>query len=176
VDWVFHVRRTALCYDTGMTIRDEPRPEVEQRTRAAVGLWCCGQAVILASSLAARSSVTPPLECENTRRASPRAGINPAARYGRYNAGMSELHRKHFWKRKRWIAAVILWLSLPALYPASLGPIGYACGRGWISREAVTEFYGPLRDMTGILGLRLQEDNYAMLWYRLGQQHRVARK
>lgn len=82
----------------------------------------------------------------------------------------SDTRQRPFWKRKRWIAAAALWLALPAAYPLSLGPAAYVCGRGWLSREAVTEIYGPLREATGVTGLRLQEDSYAMLWYHLGQQ------
>ena len=38
--------------------------------------------------------------------------------------------RKPFWKRKRWIAAAVLWLVIA--YIASEGPVWYAVQRGWL--------------------------------------------
>ncbi|MBA3311912.1 MAG: hypothetical protein M3552_12320 [Planctomycetota bacterium] len=37
---------------------------------------------------------------------------------------MTSPPRKPFWKRKRWIAAAVLWLV--ASYPLSIGPVGFA--------------------------------------------------
>lgn len=43
-----------------------------------------------------------------------------------------------FWKRKRWIAAAVLWLVFS--YFAALGPIVYSRARGWISKGAYLVF------------------------------------
>jgi hypothetical protein len=47
---------------------------------------------------------------------------------------MSELHRKPFWKRKRWIAAAVLWPVI--LYPLSEGPVFYCTLRDWLPSQA----------------------------------------
>ncbi len=44
--------------------------------------------------------------------------------------GMTSPPRKPFWKRKRWIAAAVLWLVVA--YPLSLGPVVHAEVRGWV--------------------------------------------
>jgi hypothetical protein len=58
---------------------------------------------------------------------------------------MTDAPRKPFWKRKRWIAATMLWLAL--MYPASLGPVIYV-GSRWSmpqgSAELLQQVYAPL--------------------------------
>jgi hypothetical protein len=59
--------------------------------------------------------------------------------------GMTDAPRKPFWKRKRWIAAAVLWLVI--LYPASLPGIAWLCRFQFVPRPvtAVLEvFYAPL--------------------------------
>jgi hypothetical protein len=40
---------------------------------------------------------------------------------------MTDAPQKPFWKRKRWIAAAVVWLLVA--YPASLGPVAYVNAR-----------------------------------------------
>lgn len=48
---------------------------------------------------------------------------------------------KPFWKRKRWIAAAIVWLAI--VYPASLGPLDYLAAKQQL--PAIVAFlYRPL--------------------------------
>ena len=47
----------------------------------------------------------------------------------------SPASHRPFWKRKRWIAAAVLWLLFA--YPLSLGPAIYMNGRGWIPASVV---------------------------------------
>ena len=58
---------------------------------------------------------------------------------------MTDAPRKPLWKRKRWIAAAVLWVVIA--YPLSLGPVAYANARGWVPPPAVRCFevmYSPL--------------------------------
>ncbi|MBA3312480.1 MAG: hypothetical protein M3552_09545 [Planctomycetota bacterium] len=53
--------------------------------------------------------------------------------------------QRPFWKRKRWIAAAVLWLVFA--YPVSVGPAVYANGRGWLPASVVSHLeviYEPL--------------------------------
>jgi hypothetical protein len=42
--------------------------------------------------------------------------------------------QRPFWKRKRWIAAAVLWLVVA--YPVSMGPLVYADVMGLVPEEA----------------------------------------
>ncbi len=54
--------------------------------------------------------------------------------------------RKPWWKRKRWHIAAALWLSLPILYPLSMGPAFYAWYSDWISDDVIVVFYSPIAE------------------------------
>jgi hypothetical protein len=87
-----------------------------------------------------------------------------------------ELPRKPFWKRKRWIAAAVLWLVI--WYPLSVGPLEYVFARDWISQSAVEwliPFYWPL------VALANSDtppgdvfSSYAAWWRELGYRHRAS--
>ena len=49
---------------------------------------------------------------------------------------------KPWWKRKRWIAALVLWLVIA--YPLSLWPVAYLVGRGWLPVTPVKAAYAPV--------------------------------
>src|SRR5690606_14751489 len=68
-----------------------------------------------------------------------------ATREGVRITGAMTEPRNPWWKRKRWIAALALWLALPVLYPFSAGPAEYAVQRGWVYRSVVGPYYRPLR-------------------------------
>lgn len=56
---------------------------------------------------------------------------------------MGDPSPKPRWKRKRWIAAGLLWLAIA--YPLSLGPIFYAIGRQWLPPNSLIESaYAPI--------------------------------
>ncbi len=55
---------------------------------------------------------------------------------------ISPAPRRPFWKRKRWIAALALWLLVA--YPLSVGPIAYAMERGWISQATAEAYAHPI--------------------------------
>jgi len=59
-----------------------------------------------------------------------------------YNAGMTESPRKTWWKRKRLIAAILVWLVIA--YPLSLWPAAYLAGRGWLPLVALKDVYAPV--------------------------------
>jgi hypothetical protein len=42
----------------------------------------------------------------------------------------AEPSRRSWWKKKRWLVAVALWLAIA--HPLGLGPLTYIRGRGWI--------------------------------------------
>ena len=43
---------------------------------------------------------------------------------------MSVSARRAWWKRRRWVAAIVLWLLVA--HPLSIGPLSYSDTRGWI--------------------------------------------
>lgn len=49
--------------------------------------------------------------------------------------------RRPWWRKKRWVAAGLLWL--PIAYALSYGPASYAVGRGWLG-GGVRAAYAPL--------------------------------
>ena len=51
---------------------------------------------------------------------------------------MNRPARRPWWKRKRWVAAGLLWLLLA--YPLSVGLLAYADGRGWVRRSLVEPY------------------------------------
>ena len=52
--------------------------------------------------------------------------------------GPDDTPRRPWWRRKRTVAA--LWLWLLVAYPLSVGPVAYTMERGWIA-EATAEAY-----------------------------------
>lgn len=71
-------------------------------------------------------------------------------------------------RRKRWVAAGLLWLLLT--YPASLGPACYGFGRGWLpasSNATLEAVYAPLDNPVGHWLL----DGYADWFFDLGARH-----
>lgn len=55
---------------------------------------------------------------------------------------MAEPVRTPWWKRKRWIAAGVIWLGVA--YPLSLWPAAYLVGRGWLPVTAANVGYAPV--------------------------------
>ena len=55
---------------------------------------------------------------------------------------MAALPRKPWWKRKRWIAAILLWVVLA--YPLSLWPVAYGVGRGWLPASQMRTYCAPV--------------------------------
>lgn len=58
-----------------------------------------------------------------------------------------------FYKRKRWIAAGVLWLVVPAAYLGSFGPAAYCVGRGWMGHYRFEDIYRPLTKASKRVGL-----------------------
>ena len=59
--------------------------------------------------------------------------------------GEPEKPKRPRWRKKRWIAAGLLWLAV--CYPLSIGPAVYAFNRGWMTpaiEATATAFYFPL--------------------------------
>lgn len=48
-----------------------------------------------------------------------------------------------WWKKKRWLAAAILWLALPIVYVFACGGAAYALGRDWISNRVYADSIDP---------------------------------
>ena len=76
--------------------------------------------------------------------------------------------RRPWWKKKRWAAALALWLAVA--YPVSEGPYEYARVRRWISDT--TAAYQPLdpveRWVPGLWTFRWQWEAF---WVRLALKH-----
>jgi len=80
---------------------------------------------------------------------------------------MSDTRRRPFWKRKRWIAAAVVWLV--AIYPLSLGPAMYAVLLGWMDSDTCTAYRVPWDSVTPYLPdrLNLVVGEYLMVWIEL---------
>ena len=48
--------------------------------------------------------------------------------------------RRQFYRRRRWLAAGLLWLVLPVAYPALYGPAVYGVVRGWVPPSVMAVF------------------------------------
>ena len=57
-------------------------------------------------------------------------------------ASMTEPVQTPWWKRKRWIAAMVVWLIVA--YPLSIWPAGYLVGRGWLPVAQANVAYAPV--------------------------------
>jgi hypothetical protein len=79
--------------------------------------------------------------------------------------------QRPFWKRKRWIAAAVLWLV--SMYPLSLGPAFYCVGRGWLSAgdDVATAFYKPLVYVARWTGQHDRIGDYGKWWMTVGDRH-----
>lgn len=89
--------------------------------------------------------------------------------------------RRSPWKKKRWIAALALWIALPVLYALSDGPACYCVARGWLTEDAYAAVYGPILRLlakveteTGSTWLSDQTAEYAGLWGQAGIHDRDA--
>ncbi len=85
---------------------------------------------------------------------------------------MTEIRTKPFWKRKRWIAAIGVWLIIVFLLLG--GPSQYACRRGWLSGENVRIVYLP--GWTPILDVPVLGSAYLAYcdwWVGLADRHRL---
>lgn len=84
--------------------------------------------------------------------------------------GMNEPSVRPFYKRKRWIAAGVLWLVVA--YPLSSGPVAYCWDRGWLPNGVYQTLYWkplsllPLRT-NGMTGYPL----YVQWWVDLAHDH-----
>ena len=77
---------------------------------------------------------------------------------------MKQSPGRAWWKRKRWwLAAALL---LVAAYPASVGPLGYGVGRGWVPRSVADAYVAPLgpSPFQPLLA-------YVRWWVELGREH-----
>jgi len=77
-----------------------------------------------------------------------------------------------WWKRKRW--AALAPLVVVAAYPASLAPVGYGIGRGWVSRPFADLYVAPIEGLFGppertAAGRALRA--YAQWWLKAGERH-----
>ena len=81
-------------------------------------------------------------------------------------AVMTDGPRKPFWKRKRWIAATVLWLVIA--YVTSMGPACYAVRRGWLPLGPAATFYEPLSlAMRPFPAVQSMMNSYSVWWSRL---------
>ncbi|HEX6986979.1 MAG TPA: hypothetical protein VF170_16495 [Planctomycetaceae bacterium] len=49
---------------------------------------------------------------------------------------------RRWWRKKRWVATLLLWML--ATYLLSVGPARYAAARGWISPTTVDAYFQPV--------------------------------
>ena len=63
---------------------------------------------------------------------------------------MTTSTRRPSWKKKRWIAALALWLLIA--YPASFIPAAYCLGRGWLPFEEGLTAYRPVIELGYAIG------------------------
>jgi hypothetical protein len=88
---------------------------------------------------------------------------------------MNEPHRAPFWKRKRWIAAGVVWLVIvPFVYPLSFGPLLYLNRRGWFQGETWLQLYAPINRFVSS-DVRESTGYYTYLdwWAELGERQRA---
>ena len=76
--------------------------------------------------------------------------------------------RRPWWKRKRWIVALVLWLVIA--YELSFGPALYASTRGWIDTRLVFAVWSfPLMPDRWYQHSGL--GSYNRWWQDLGREH-----
>ena len=81
---------------------------------------------------------------------------------------MTDPARHQWWKKKRWWAAVVLLLIIA--YPASLGPLTYCFGRGWITSTAIAPYVKPVTRRLPLPARRMFME-YLGWWRDLGFRH-----
>lgn len=60
--------------------------------------------------------------------------------------------KRPWWRKKRWQAAIVLWLSLPILYVFSAGPAAYGYERGWLSPSFyISIYYNPMYELRSLV-------------------------
>jgi hypothetical protein len=88
--------------------------------------------------------------------------------------GMTSLApQRLFWKRKRWIAAAVLWLVVVS-YPVVSGPAAYCVGRGWIAGQTFNAVYAPVREVATRTGTNVRWMNWISAWAFRGLKDREA--
>jgi hypothetical protein len=79
--------------------------------------------------------------------------------------------RRPWWKKKRWAAALALWLVLPAAYLAGPGPAAYLVGRGWVAASTHQEFFTPAYVVLFWAGVAPQVWDSETAWHHRGERH-----
>ncbi len=82
--------------------------------------------------------------------------------------------RRPWWKKKRWVAAMALWVVVA--YLLSVGPARYALARGWISGAASDIYMRPAIDSMDATedSVDAVEDAYEAYlgwWEEIGEDH-----
>jgi hypothetical protein len=73
---------------------------------------------------------------------------------------MPHLHQRPRWRKKRWIAAAVLWLFIG--YPLSIGPYLYCIERGWL--HGWGWLWDPVAPMLGVPPVLYGDDEGTLLW------------
>ena len=83
-----------------------------------------------------------------------------------------EKPKRPWWRKKRWWAVGLLWLSLPAIYAVSVGPAYYAVVRGWLREGDHERAYRPLhRACASSPTLDAAVVGWELWWIELGERH-----
>lgn len=84
--------------------------------------------------------------------------------------GDASLATRPWWKKKRWLAALVLWVAVA--YPLSAGPAAYCAARGWCPMGLANAAYAPLAlAVRPSPGLRRTFEDYGRWWLRLAAEH-----
>jgi hypothetical protein len=76
---------------------------------------------------------------------------------------------RSWWRKKRWWAAVALWLIVA--YPLSVGPANYAAARGWVPEGWVVTAYAPVQSAAQQPWLMEPYVRYVMRWRIAAYEH-----
>lgn len=87
------------------------------------------------------------------------------------NVDTGEKPERPWWRRNR-TAAVLVWLLIA--YPLSVGPAGYARGRGWLPRIPCVVFFAPLWAAVSDTPSESVLSGYYVRWMMAGSSHRDA--
>lgn len=82
-----------------------------------------------------------------------------------------EKPKRSWWRKKRWWAAGLLWLSVA--YVLSAGPVRYAVARGWMPDASFHTFYRPVWKVALRWRLHNAWGAYHSWWHRFGERHRT---
>lgn len=90
-----------------------------------------------------------------------------------------EKPQRSWWRRKRWLGGIALLLCIS--YPASIGPLFYCSGRGWVPAEVHSVLVRPCLEITIRFTEILPEPwnfhfshcykEYRKWWWELGVKH-----